>query len=143
MRINILSTSVCALVLLAACSSAKSSSSPDAGPLKPTWTNVYGAVLSKRCLPCHASATGVSLGQLNMGSKDTAYKNLVGVAAKGSLCAGHGQRVAPGQAGSSLLYTKLSTSPPCGSMMPFGMQAVSASQKNLIKDWINAGAMNN
>lgn len=111
--------------------------------LQPTWGNVYSAVLAKRCLPCHATLTGVSLGKLDLSSKAKAYANLVNVPASGSACTGKGTRVVPGQASSSLLYTKTSSSPPCGLQMPFQIGPLSSSQRNLIKDWINAGALEN
>ncbi len=114
---------------------------PDVSGLSPTWNNVYGSVISKRCLPCHASSVGATQGLLNMGSKATAYANLVGVASKGSACAGQATRVVAGDASSSLLYLKLGN-PPCGSRMPLGMASLSSSEKNLIKKWIDGGAKN-
>jgi hypothetical protein len=139
MRIHIPFMSVATALLLAACSSGNQN---DVSNLSPTWSNVYSAVLAKQCLPCHASATGLSQGHLDMASKGAAYTHLVGVAASGAACGGKGTLVVPGQASSSLLYEKLSTSPPCGSMMPFGRAPLSGSEKNLIKNWINRGAMN-
>jgi hypothetical protein len=130
-----------ATALLAACSSGNSGN--DVSGLSPTWTNVYSAVVAKRCLPCHATSTGVSLGKLDLSSKDKAYANLLNVAAQGSACAGQGTLVVPGQAGSSLLYQKVGSSPPCGLTMPFQVAPLSGSEKSLIKDWINGGATNN
>jgi len=130
-----------ATTLLAACSS--SSSGTDVSGLAPTWTNVYSAVVAKKCLPCHATSTGVSLGKLDLSAKDKAYANLLNVAAQGSSCAGQGTLVVPGQASSSLFYQKVGSSPPCGLTMPFQLAPLSGSEKNLIKEWIDGGAKNN
>lgn len=140
MRMMFLLAAACAAALLA-CSSGDTG--PDVSSLEPTWSNVYSAVVAKRCLPCHATSTGVTLGKLDLSAKDTALNNLVNVpAAAGAPCDGSGTRVVPGKAASSLLYLKVGASPPCGSRMPFGQAPLSASEQELIKRWINAGAKN-
>ncbi len=132
------------VTLPAACSSSSSNSGgPDVSNLSPTWTNVYSAVLAKRCLPCHSTSTGVSLGQLDLSTADKAFTNMVGVQAKGSQCAGKGTLVVAGQSSSSLLVQKVGPNPPCGTVMPFGLAPLSSSEQNLIKDWIDSGATQN
>lgn len=42
----------------------------------------------------------------------------------------------PGDADGSLLFQKLSASPPCGSPMPLGPQALSEAELGCISDWI-------
>jgi hypothetical protein len=109
----------------------------------PTYTAVYGEVLSQSCALafCHAGQADY----LQITSKDEGYRALVNAPAQGPGCAGL-QRVDPGHPETSLLYLKI-TSPPCGSKMPLLYTGLSGSldppQVDQIGQWIEAGALNN
>ncbi len=52
--------------------------------------------------------------------------------------------VVPGDSSASLLYLKVSASaPPVGSRMPLNRSALTQTQINLIRDWIDQGALDN
>ena len=111
-----------------------------------TWTQVYADIIGPTCSTCHNPAgSGGALGKLNMSSADTAYTDLVNVAAAGSACGGKGTRVTPGNAATSIMYLKVSPTDasPCGVKMPFGGAPLAQSLVDEIASWINAGAMNN
>ena len=112
----------------------------------PTFTEVYAQIISGVCATCHGSANGSGAkgGKLIMDNQADAYSALVGVAANGEACSGDGTRVVAGSAATSILWEKVSeTSPPCGSRMPLGDPPLAQADQDLIKDWINAGALNN
>jgi hypothetical protein len=79
------------------------------------------------CVGCHPGNGGYSM---------TSYSAVVG---NGS----SGPAVSPSNASSSNLYLKLTAAPPFGSRMPVGGPFLSASQLQLVADWINQGALNN
>lgn len=113
----------------------------DTGGMAPTFTQVWSSTLEGKCRSCHDS-TGPA-GNLNMANKGNAYNNLVGKPAAGAACNGMGTRVVAGNAAMSILYTKVTT-PTCGARMPAGgAPALSMTETNRIRDWINAGALNN
>jgi hypothetical protein len=116
------------------------SSSQDAGdagePLpKVTFTEVYAKVLTS-CTSCHAGFIG-QIDGLDMSTQATAYKNMVGVTA--SRCGG--KLVVPKNAATSVLYEKV-TKPSCGSLMPQNAPPLSQAQLDLVKNWIDEGALN-
>jgi uncharacterized membrane protein len=146
-------TSLLSLLLVApafGCGSTDSASTPatSSSPTTPapTFTNVYATVLSQRCALCHAEAgaIGITQGTLDLGGQAVAYASLVGVAASGSSCAGHGSRVVPGQPSASLLYLKISLAlpAPCGAKMPFEEPSLTRAETDLVAAWITAGARN-
>ena len=107
-----------------------------------TFTKVYGDIISPMCTSCHnPSGVGVRDGHLDMMGQSTAFSNLVGVPAMGSMCGGHGTRVVAGDADTSVLYHKVTT-PTCGAGMPLGGLALSSAEADEIKSWINGGARN-
>ena len=107
----------------------------------PTFSQVYGTIIEGKCRSCHSGSAPA--GTLNMGSKANAYTNLVGKPAAGSGCNGKGTRVVAGNAAMSILWQKV-TSPTCGNRMPAGgAPALSKTETDRIKNWINAGALNN
>lgn len=109
--------------------------------MAPTFTQVWANTIEGKCRGCH-DATAPA-GALNMSNKGTAYSNLVGKAAAGAACNGMGTRVVAGNAAMSILYQKVTT-PTCGIRMPAGgAAALSMTETNRIRDWINAGALNN
>jgi hypothetical protein len=107
-----------------------------------TFTSVY-AIIYSDCLPCHSTGGGKTNGKLDMSSKATAFRNLVGVAAAGTACAGKGTRVVAGNSAMSLLIQKLNPAPTCGKQMPSGMPALSSTPIALFAAWIDSGAPNN
>jgi hypothetical protein len=150
-------------------SSSTSTSAGDAGAL--TFSQVYTDIIAGHCAGCHHPAVGdagagggFALGKLDMSSVDAGYMNLVGVPAGGTGLPGFedaGQkvcdtlgdagllRVAPGDAGGSLLCNKVNPAgtPPCGDPMPLlafplpsdaGLGQDAVFQE--IKSWINQGA---
>ena len=68
------------------------------------------------------------------------YANLVGVTATNGPCAGD-KRVLPFNADASALVKRLEGT--CGFQMPFGGTPLPTNQIQLIRDWINQGAVNN
>jgi hypothetical protein len=54
-----------------------------------------------------------------------------------------GFRIVPFDTGASVLYGKVSGSPPCGSPMPFGGPPLTAAQILTLQAWITQGALNN
>jgi hypothetical protein len=133
-----------------------------AGTGHPTFTAVYSSIIGVRCLPCHATGGGLTLGMLDMSTQPTAYTNLVGssgtgIAAMGTLagtsgttCASSGlARVHPGNAATSLIWQKVyakvqTTAAPCGNPMPPGAgSALPQSELDELAAWINGGALNN
>jgi len=80
---------------------------------------------------CHGSgAGGFTFGNLSRGSV---------IAASGN----HGAIVSPGNASASNLYLKTTGSPPFLSRMPIGGPFLTTAQQNLIRDWIDQGALDN
>lgn len=133
-----------------------------AGSAATSFTSLYDNVIAARCLPCHSSGAGVSVGMLEMSTKALAFANLVGTNASGvpamgtspgaaqTTCASLTNlvRVHPGNATTSLLWQKVNsklagTNPPCGNPMPPGTgAALTQTQVNEIAAWINRGAPN-
>jgi len=87
----------------------------------------------------------VSLGHLDMTTRDTAYMNLVNTPAAGAGCAGKGTRVTPGDEETSIMYLKVSLDDPtpCGEKMPLGLPPLSQDEADTIENWIKGGAPNN
>jgi len=73
-------------------------------------------------------------------TKDAAYTALVGKTSSSSMCTGE-TYVKAGDAEGSLLYQKVNAAPKCGMRMPPGGM-VPASDVELLKSWITAGAKN-
>ena len=116
----------------------------DAGA--PTFTAVYGEILSGICATCHGSANGSGAkgGKLLMDSYDDAYANLVGVTSTGEACGGDNlKRVVADSSATSLLWQKVAGTQTCGSRMPLNNTALTQAQQDLIAAWINAGALKN
>jgi hypothetical protein len=128
-------------------------------PSANSFTEVYTTVIKPSCNSdfCHYNYVGIRYSALDMSSQVIAYWNLVDQPALGPSCSEMGTRVVPGRPNSSLMYLKVSqTMPPCGSQMPadrdallskgtsvFSGTALSASQQQLIYNWILEGAQNN
>lgn len=147
----------------------------DAGDGGPSFaTSVYTPWIEPHCVGCHHSATdpgfdaaggGVLYGNLDMGTVDAAFANLVNIPAQGVLppfedagqiacdtvedgSAGH-LRVEPGVAAQSLLCLKLKGfltdgSVPCGIPMPASGELPDGGQQaafTAVQQWINGGAL--
>ena len=108
------------------------------GPPNVSWSqDVYPLLetvnsVGVSCVGCHGGTCN-----LDLATPATAYANLVGVT---SSCCAPAVFVTPGDANASLLYTKI-VAPTCGGPMP----AVGSfpGDPGIIRDWINAGALNN
>jgi hypothetical protein len=87
------------------------------------------------CTSCHGGTAGLFL------TRGQSYDNLVNVQAQAGLCTDR-KRVQPGNASVSVLFLRLSGFT-CGDRMPQGANAISQSDLNLTRDWINQGARNN
>jgi hypothetical protein len=135
-------------LLLAACGGdgSKMDDEPDAGP-PGTFAEIYDQLFplqtNARCDFCHGMPPSqVSNGFLSTGSdRDAAYAALVGKTSASKDCKGK-KLVEPYHPEDSLLLDKVSGSPTCASQMPLGGMALSASQVELIRSWIAAGAKN-
>jgi hypothetical protein len=133
------------------------SGAPDDGGVSSetaTFTRVYNEIIvAKGCGSafCH----GAGMGDLLMDSQESAYMNLVGQPASGSSCdLQDATRVVAGDPDASLLPQKMSPSPPCGDTMPIGVQfdpdcespevaatCTTAQERELVRDWIAGGAL--
>jgi hypothetical protein len=125
-----------------------------------SFTNVYAEVIQPQCSNdfCHFNGVGIRFSALDLSSRVRAYWSLVGLPCMGPACSQSGLRVVPYQPGISVMYQKLSPSPPCGIQMPadttmystngisdlkFSGPALSADQQQLIYNWIDEGAQDN
>ena len=125
-----------------------------------SFTNVYEEVIQPQCSNdyCHYNGVGIRFSALDLSSKVRAYWSLVGLPCMGPACSQSGVRVVPYQPNISVMYQKLSPSPPCGIQMPadttmystngisdlkFSGPPLSADQQQLIYNWIDEGAQDN
>jgi hypothetical protein len=69
--------------------------------------------------------------------------NIVGFASTTGVSCDGVIRVTASNANASLLYTKLISTPPCGSRMPIGVPFFTESTLKIFRTWINNGAPNN
>jgi hypothetical protein len=79
------------------------------------------------CIGCHGGTNGLFVGT-------------VADLLKGGV---HGPAVVPGNSAQSLLIRKLSATPPFGARMPFGGTPLPDSTIQIIKNWIDQGALDN
>ncbi len=103
------------------------------GQIQPVFTN--------NCVSgCHTPG-GIGPFPLGVG---VSYGNIVDVVATVSTpgCAGGPYRVQRSSADSSVLYRRISGTS-CGGQMPQNRPPLSTVDQNLIRDWINQGALNN
>jgi adhesin/invasin len=95
---------------------------------------LIGTPLGSACASCHSWSMGSP-------QDGAGTQNLVGFAGTGS-CAAF-TRIVASNAGSSMLYNKL-TGIPCGTnQMPIGGSFFNATQLKIVRAWINNGAQNN
>jgi hypothetical protein len=97
-----------------------------------------------KCDSCHSQPpSNVSNGQLQFGAdgdQRAAYETLISGTSTSRFCAG-AAFIVPGDPEASLFYTKVTEHPPCGERMPLGGGALPASQVEMIRSWIAAGAL--
>jgi len=112
---------------------------PDAGPTGPTLTDLQEQIFTPICAraECHDSQTARSGMVLEAG---LAYANTVNVPSTERPAM---MRVAPGDPNQSYLYLKISRPlPPDGDRMPQALPPLSDHLIGLVREWIEAGAMN-
>ena len=124
-----------------------------------SFTKVYAEIIQPTCSNdfCHFNSVSIRYSALDLSSKVRAYWSLVGQPCMGPACSQSGMRVVPWQPDRSVMYQKLSPSPPCGIQMPadlttfstngtselkFSGPPLSADQQQLIYNWIQEGAQN-
>jgi outer membrane protein assembly factor BamB len=138
------------------CSGGEGGQPPPEPPGPPSFTRVTKEVITGLSCGgqlCHSLAAG----GFTLTSKAALYDDLVDQVAGGEHCgpnagadggAGDGGarptyiRVIPNDPENSLLYQKLSYSPPCGDPMPPVTGQLSSAQVQLVYDWIALGAKN-
>lgn len=111
---------------------------------EPNFTSIYEIVIAPHCAnnSCHGPGpvSQIMESQLDLSDRDTAYMELVGVEAEGSLCAGMGTLVVAGSPETSLLIEKMTErTPSCGAPMPLVL--LPADIVEPIRAWIMMGAM--
>ena len=79
------------------------------------------------CASCHGGSGGLQLGT-------------VAQLLEGGI---HGPAAIPGKADSSLIIRKISSNPPFGDRMPKGGAKVADADAQVLRDWINEGAIDN
>jgi len=108
-----------------------------------TFRRVYDRVIRRRCLPCHASGEGYTVGRLDLSTRKEAITSLFGaIWLTGDSCQDQGPMIAPGDAAASLLFRKVDPDQPspCESKMPKGAPPLTEAEADLIANWINEGA---
>ena len=91
-----------------------------------TLTQIQTTLFTPSCVGCHGGSNPTAGMNLSSGN---AYSNLVNVPATTQ----SGIRVVPGSPSTSVLYLKLQS----------GHRNVSTQNRQMISDWITAGALNN
>ncbi len=122
---------------------------PNQNVITPEFSSIYASVISTTCgvVGCHRGTEPT--GNLDMGSRTAAYSNLVGVNAMSSGCIDSGlMRVVEEDADHSLLINKLeghlaNGDMVCGPQMPLGGTPLDESVIDVIREWINEGALDN
>src|SRR5262249_30040700 len=108
-----------------------------------TFCHVYNRVIKQRCLPCHATGEGYTVGLLDLSTRREAIASLYGALwLTGDACQDQAPMIAPGDAVASLLFRKVDPGhpSPCESKMPKGGPPLTRAEANLIREWINEGA---
>ncbi len=97
-------------------------------------------ILNARCINCHAPGGFAQMVGIPWDYReDTAYEDLVN---RISSQDANFTVVVPGDPDSSLMFLKVSSeSPPVGSMMPLGGPPLTDGEVQLIRDWIEQGAV--
>lgn len=125
----------------------------DAMPIEPRWSSLYSRYFGDgaTCRGCHETEAQASAFNTTfvMGSTaQSAYDSMVGVMTDADGVCGGQTIVVAGSAEQSNLVHKLERQLPdgggiCGAPMPLSGQKTPASVLQAVRDWIDAGAMNN
>ena len=99
--------------------------------------DVPAEIFATKCAagPCHAAYTPAA--GLDLITPGVAER-LVGEPAAGEECAGMGTLAVPDDPEASLLYLKLTGTPPCGAAMPLLAEPLSDKELSCVRDWIAA-----
>lgn len=120
-----------ATIVLFSIGCSKDDPGPTGPPPNPDSVSFSSDVLplfnSKGCVTCHGGSGGLT------------------VTSVAALMTGgdHGPAIVAGNADGSILIQKLNANPPFGARMPQGGPFLSTTEIDLIKRWINQGALNN
>ncbi|MBK7830714.1 hypothetical protein [Nannocystis sp.] len=110
-----------------------------------TFTEIFETLFppttNARCNFCHSMpASDISNGNLSTGmDQASAYAALIDVVSTSSRCGGK-PLVVPFHPEESLFLDKLMGKPTCGDRMPLGGMALSESELEVVRSWIEAGA---
>jgi hypothetical protein len=116
---------------------AGSSEAGSGTPPAATFADVYAIFTDAGCADCHGGASPPQ--GLNLETIDTAYANLVGIAARE--CTTGRLRVASGDPAASYLINKLTGVDMCsGQRMPRGGPFLDDATIDVVRSWIQAGA---
>lgn len=129
-----------AFVTLAGCDSSDSDDEPDPDTLEATLSSIQANIFTQSCAlsGCHATDTQQSGLDLSDGN---AFASLVNVASVGVPAQ---VRVVPSDADNSYLIWKLEgNSGIAGDQMPRGGTLLTTAQISVVRQWIDAGAMDN
>lgn len=118
---------------------------------KTKFSEVYAVFQAEACATCHSgTGLGATTGKLNFGTLDSAYANLVNKPATNQTLGAGWKRVVPGMPDSSILYFKVSATAvtvklPNGksylNRMPLDLPPISKANIDLIRKWIEDGAL--
>ncbi len=105
----------------------------NSGNTEPTFTNVNQIFQAAGCgsVSCHGSSSPAGNYPMND------YGSIVDSAGF------NGKAVIPGDGANSNLYRKVTINKPFGSRMPLSGDTLTTVQQQLIKEWIDEGALNN
>jgi hypothetical protein len=116
----------------------------DSGPpgtFSEIYSTLFVATTAARCNFCHSMPPSqVSNGLFSTGmTQQEAYTTLIAAKSSSDACGGK-KEIVPGHPEKSLFFEKISRVPSCGNRMPVGAQDLSATQIEMIRSWIAAGA---
>ncbi|WP_144394188.1 hypothetical protein [Pleionea sediminis] len=99
-------------------------------------TSIQETIFTPICSQCHFGSRAPR--GLRLDSEALAYDNLVNIVAEGNSSF---LRVEPENADDSFLMMKILGDPIAGQRMPLGLSPLTSSEINLIRQWINQGAL--
>ena len=108
-------------------------------PSATTFSAIQNDIFNVSCALSGCHTGGSPTGGMNL-SSGQAYLNIVGIAS--SEVPGL-QRITPGNANDSYMVQKLEGTAAVGAQMPFGAAPLSNAKIQNLRDWIDAGAMDN